>query len=405
MLMWMRRKIGKTFISVIIGLIGFVFVFYGAFNPKALRGLHAGSIAGSVNGEPISLGDFDRQYRGMIRMFQKYSKEKVSEEMIKSMKIKKMAFDTLVRKKVLFQEAKKQDITASGQEVADTIAEYEDFQKNKVFDLPTYKKVLELNQLSAHRFEKTISEEIAPQAWEAFFEKTVKVSENEAKKEFQTKNHLVNLAFLVIPEAGFIKQKKEAAITQSQISLFFSSPENKKKAQDLYDQDKTTLYASQSFEQSQEGLARRLIQKDRQEKIRAELIELCTLNFGKPTQKIIEKKLQEFENMKITEKNHISAQSKSIGTISQPDKLLSDIFSKNPSLDVNLDFKRYEILGETIFARVTQREPAKMDQFEKEKTSFTENLQSQKAHTIYQAWLDQKIKEAKLEKNETILQD
>jgi hypothetical protein len=55
MLTWIREKFGKTIIGLIIGLLALVFVFYGVFSPKATRGIHEGAVAGTVNGDPISI--------------------------------------------------------------------------------------------------------------------------------------------------------------------------------------------------------------------------------------------------------------------------------------------------------------------------------------------------------------
>ena len=58
MFQWMREKFGKIAIGLIMGMIIFIFIFEGFMNPKGMRGIHEGTIAGQVNGEAIvSSGD------------------------------------------------------------------------------------------------------------------------------------------------------------------------------------------------------------------------------------------------------------------------------------------------------------------------------------------------------------
>ena len=61
MLSWIREKFGTVVIGGIITFIAFVFVFYGVFSPKSTRGLHEGAVAGTVNGDSISIADFNER--------------------------------------------------------------------------------------------------------------------------------------------------------------------------------------------------------------------------------------------------------------------------------------------------------------------------------------------------------
>ncbi len=69
MLSWIRVKFGTVVIGGIITFIAFVFVFYGVFSPKSTRGLHEGSVAGTVNGDPISISDFNRELKFRTAIF------------------------------------------------------------------------------------------------------------------------------------------------------------------------------------------------------------------------------------------------------------------------------------------------------------------------------------------------
>src|SRR4051794_38327248 len=108
-----RTKFGTVIISGIIGLIALVFVFYGVVNPRATRGLHEGSVAGTVNGDSISIADFNRELKRRTDFFRGLmGGGQISDEQLKAFHVKGMVFEELVRRKLLLQEAERQGLLA-----------------------------------------------------------------------------------------------------------------------------------------------------------------------------------------------------------------------------------------------------------------------------------------------------
>src|SRR6476659_8472653 len=103
MLSWIREKFGTVVIGGIITFIAFVFVFYGVFNPKSTRGLHEGSVAGTVNGDPISISEFNRELNRRIELFKNLSGGKLTDEQIKTFRVREGVFQELVNRKLLAQ--------------------------------------------------------------------------------------------------------------------------------------------------------------------------------------------------------------------------------------------------------------------------------------------------------------
>src|SRR5919106_4957840 len=98
MLTWIREKFGTVVIGAIIGFIAFVFVFYGVFSPKSTRGLHEGAVAGTVNGDPISIAEFNRELNRRLEFFKNIAGGKISEEQLKSFKIREGVFQELANR-------------------------------------------------------------------------------------------------------------------------------------------------------------------------------------------------------------------------------------------------------------------------------------------------------------------
>ncbi|HAR42020.1 MAG TPA: hypothetical protein DCS07_05220, partial [Bdellovibrionales bacterium] len=155
MLTWIREKFGTIVIGAIIGFIAFVFVFSGVFNPKSTRGLHEGAVAGTVNGDSISISEFNRALNQRLEFFKSISGgNTITEEQMKAFRIREGVFEGLVRRRLLVQEADRQGLTPSNEEVRQRIQEIPAFQKNGKFDLLTYKQALEANRYTPAGFER-----------------------------------------------------------------------------------------------------------------------------------------------------------------------------------------------------------------------------------------------------------
>ena len=110
---WTRGKLGNWIGGVIIGFIALVFVISGVFSPKATRGLHDGAVAGTVNGEPISLQEFNRALNQQVEMFKNMMGGKLTDEQLSQFHIRERVFQDLVRQKAMTQEALRQGAIAS----------------------------------------------------------------------------------------------------------------------------------------------------------------------------------------------------------------------------------------------------------------------------------------------------
>src|SRR5438477_10373418 len=100
---WFREKFGRIATSAIIGGIALVFAFEGVFGPKATRGLHEGAVAGTVNGEPISIGDYNKALERKLEFLKGMMGGKISEEQIKMFRVRESVFQELAQQKLMAQ--------------------------------------------------------------------------------------------------------------------------------------------------------------------------------------------------------------------------------------------------------------------------------------------------------------
>jgi len=266
MLTWIREKFGTVVIGGIISLIAFVFVFYGVFNPRATRGLHEGAVAGTVNGDSISIADFNRELKRRTDFFRGLmGGGQITDEQLKAFRVKGMVFEELVRKKLLLQEAERQGLLASDEEIKEQIQEMPAFQKDGKFDLATYKQVLEANNYSAGTFERVMREDLSVQRWNDYFRNRAQVSEPEARKRYLISEDKRDVRYVLLTtETG----KKGVKITDEEIAKYLGDTAKKNIAQAQFDREKDTKFKGKTFDQVKDSIVREILAGDRMDEIR-----------------------------------------------------------------------------------------------------------------------------------------
>ena len=138
----MRGKVGGWIITVIIGFIALVFAFEGVFGPKATRGLHDGAVAGTVNGEPISIGDYNKALERKLEFLKGMMGGKVSEEQMKMFRVRESVFQELTQQKLMAQAALASGRRPSDEAIRKEIVGMTYFQKDGKFDPGQYRATL-----------------------------------------------------------------------------------------------------------------------------------------------------------------------------------------------------------------------------------------------------------------------
>ncbi|MCL4501093.1 MAG: SurA N-terminal domain-containing protein [Deltaproteobacteria bacterium] len=200
-------------IALIIGAIGIVFIFtfgYGGLKSGALREV------ASVNGEPILLSAYQRQYNEMIRQYQERSHGELTEDMIKALRLKEMALRRLIEESLILQTAKRQGSLVSDAELREEIRQLPYFQRDGKFDEQIYYAVLARNHLSAADFEELERRRLEMRKVIDGLTSLAKVSDAELLEMFHLGKDAVKVSYIVIsPDKFMAKQKaSDADISQ-----------------------------------------------------------------------------------------------------------------------------------------------------------------------------------------------
>src|SRR4030042_2431736 len=134
MLQWLRKYSRSWFIFLAIGAIVVVFIFWGAgtFRSPQLQE------AAEVNGTPILLTAYLRQFNELVKQYQERTGGELTEEMVKMMHLKEMALNRLVDETLLLQAGEHLGLKVSNVELREETRNYPFFQTDGKFDEKRY---------------------------------------------------------------------------------------------------------------------------------------------------------------------------------------------------------------------------------------------------------------------------
>jgi parvulin-like peptidyl-prolyl isomerase len=409
MLTWIREKFGTVVIGAIITLIAFVFVFYGVFNPRATRGLHEGSVAGTVNGDAISIADFNRELKRRTDFFKGLmGGGQVSDEQLKAFRVKGMVFEELVRRKLLLQEAERQGLMASDEEIKEQIQEMPAFQKDGKFDLSTYKQVLEANNYSAGTFERVMREDLSVQRWNDYFKDRVQVSDSEARKRFLISEDKRNIRYVLLTtETG----KKGVKVADEEVSKFLADASKKAVAQAQFDREKDTKFKGKTFDQVKDTLAREILAGDRLDEVRkindglAEKA-LQWLTADKSSDAKVNAMLKPYDNL-VRSTGMVSRLNPYIPGIGEAKELMADLFAAKSPIDPSQGgkAKKYSSGAWVLVAVISETQKPDLAKFESTKGQLFHTLIAQKQRELFEEWVKKLKAKAKVDPNPAIVSD
>ncbi|MGZ3687963.1 MAG: SurA N-terminal domain-containing protein [Bdellovibrionota bacterium] len=402
MLSWIREKFGTVVIGGIIAFIAFVFVFYGVFSPKNTRGMGEGAVAGTVNGDPISIADFNREYRRRLEFYKQIAGGAITEDQIRGMRIKEGVFNELVRKKLLVQEAERQGMVASDEEVRDRIREIPSFQKDGKFDLTTYKQLLEANSQTPGSFERLVREDISMQQWENYFRDRVHVSDEEAKREYLSDEDKRNIKYVMLTnEAG----RKGVKVDPAEIQKFFSQPAMMNLAKAQFEGKKQTEFKGQTFDVVKDTIARELIAAQKSEEVRKINEQLAdqvigALRSDKASDAKVNALLKPYK-VEVKSTGMVNSKSSFISGVGEAPELLRDAFAKNSAIQGKA--KKYNVAGGVAVAMVVETQVPELAKFDTKRDAVIKQIAQRKVRELYDEWMQKLTKKAKVDKNDAVV--
>ena len=188
---------------LIFGMIVLVFVLSDLTgrNPGAMS---MGSAA-EVNGELISIKDFQDEENRMAQYYSQLFGGQFDSEMQRTM-LRGEVMNSLVTKSLAAQAAEKEGIYATDAEVRHMIVEeLPYFKKDGVFQSDIYKSILQANKWTPGEFESKIRKDIKNQRSRQLFESSLAMTELQKTIEKELRSSKLNLEYVQLSAADFAK--------------------------------------------------------------------------------------------------------------------------------------------------------------------------------------------------------
>ncbi len=216
----LRRHTKGILIKVMIGLIAVVFVFWGIYSFRE----RPGAKIAYVNGDLITGQEYEAVYRDMLEALQKQYREYWNDNLIKVFRLRQRALDTLIRKRLISQEAERLSLRITDDEVADAILAYPTFQVNGEFDEGRYRSLLRYNRMETVDFESGIKLELLGQKVHQYIKSFFPLTDMEIEDYYTYQKEKINIGFVSLDPQDF---KGKIEIKQEEKEGYFE--ENKEK--------------------------------------------------------------------------------------------------------------------------------------------------------------------------------
>ncbi len=193
MLDLMRKNAGTWLIKILLGAIVLVFVFWGV---GSFRDRAVGRVA-IVNGDPIMVEEYNETYNRLLEQIKQRYGNRLNDEMLKMLQVKKQAMDQLIEKRLILSEATRLGFTVSDEELSTAIKAIPAFQDNGNFDNRRYLAVLTQNRLKPESFEAMQRESVLMDKFRYFISDSAKVSDAEVEDYYQWKNSQIKIDYVL----------------------------------------------------------------------------------------------------------------------------------------------------------------------------------------------------------------
>ncbi len=208
MLKIIRKYSRSWFIWLAIGGIIAVFIFWGVGSFQSPRFQEVAS----VNGQPILLTAYHRQYTELVKQYQEQSRGELTEEMVKAMRLKESALNRLIDEALILQAGERLGLTVTDAELRQQIQSYPFFQRDGKFDERTYFMLLSRNRLNSADFEEQERRRLQIKKIIDELGSLAKVSDGEMQEMFRLGKEAVKVSYLAVtPDKFMAKQHPSEA--------------------------------------------------------------------------------------------------------------------------------------------------------------------------------------------------
>lgn len=213
------RSIGTY---LILGAIIIVFVVYFGPAGSSCAGPEMSAItyAAKVDGKDIPVRDFQLEYENRYRNLQAQMGDNFDARMAEQFGLRDIALDAVIQQRLLVDQALREGIAVTNDEIAEEIRRIPAFQQDGHFDFETYQQALRNGGLRPAQYEEKVRESLLIGKLLAKLRLSVKVSEDEIREAFEHDNDRAEIAFVRFAPTEFVD---EAEVSADEVAAFLAT--------------------------------------------------------------------------------------------------------------------------------------------------------------------------------------
>jgi peptidyl-prolyl cis-trans isomerase D len=222
MLDQMRRHKGWLKWSLALVILTFAF-FFVPNNGATTAGVSPDQVLADVEGEPITVGQFQRRYSAQLQAYRQAYGGQISEPMLRQLGIDQQILQSLVDEQAVAVEARRQNLRVSDVEVRQRILSLPAFMENGVFIGETrYRQLLSSQPvpLSTREFEDQLRSAILQEKLRTSVTGWMSVADADVAAEFTRRNEKVKLDLVTLTPDGF---RNQVAVTAAEVQARFDA--------------------------------------------------------------------------------------------------------------------------------------------------------------------------------------
>lgn len=205
-----------VFIIIVLSFVGTIFLIWGTGD----EGLKGSSYAIKVNGTKIPYEQYAKAYERVKNSVQQMYGQPITPELEKQFSLRKLTIDNLINTELMQQEAKKQRIKVTDEEVIAEINKIPLFQKDGSFDPKLYQQALKMYRFTPSAFEETQRGDLVLRKIRKTISDRATVSDQEALQAYKKQHDRFSLLFISYSPA---EVEKEVKVNDQELNTFLQA--------------------------------------------------------------------------------------------------------------------------------------------------------------------------------------
>ena len=222
----MRRHKGWLKWSLALVVLTFVVFYIPDFLTPGI-GASPSEVIADVEGEPITVGQFQRRYNAQITAYRNAYGGQLNDQLLKQLGIDRQILNQLVDEEAMVAESRKQGITVSDAEIRERILALPGFQENGRFiGEQRYRQLLSIQNppMTTADFERSLRRALMIEKLRNTLTGWMSVSDVDVAAEFRRRNEKVKLDVVPVTAAAFVK---DVNVTDAELAAYFEKSKDK----------------------------------------------------------------------------------------------------------------------------------------------------------------------------------